>query len=223
MILQGNFFDFFVVFGAGVLVSFTPCVYPLLPITASIIGGLNTKGSHWQGFLLSVIYVLGVAVTYCALAAIAAWQGKTFGLWQNNPWVFVVMAALLAVFALIMLEKIPFPTLGTGLQSRVHPRGLGSLFLMGTASGFVIGPCTAPVLGTLLLYVASKQNILHAAALLLVFSYGVGASLILVGTFSGLLTRLPKSGVWLVRIKQICAVVLFLAAGIFLLRAIGLF
>jgi len=170
-----------------------------------------------------MIYVSGVAVTYCALAAIAAVEGKTFGLWQNNPWVFLFMAAAVGIFALIMLEKIPFPVLGADLQTKIHPHGAGSLFVFGAVSGLVIGPCTAPILGTLLLYAASKQNVLHAVLLLLFFAYGVGASLIMAGTFSGILARLPKSGIWLVRIKQVCAAILFIFAGLFLLRAINLF
>jgi len=96
---------------------------------------------------------------------------------------------------------------------------MGTVVLFGMASGFVIGPCTAPILGTLLLYVASKQNILHGVSLMFVFSYGVGASLILVGTFSGLVSNIPKSGVWLLRIKQFCGLILLIAAQFFLVKA----
>lgn len=219
MHLQGNPLDYFIVFWAGVLVSFTPCVYPLLPITASIIAGLNTKGARGQGFLLSLIYVLGIAVTYSALAGVAALQGKTFGVLQNNPYTFLLMAVLLIVFSLVLLEVIPFPIVGTGLRNKIRPRSIGTLFLLGVASGFVIGPCTAPILGTLLLYVASQKNILHAMSLLFVFAYGVGGSLILAGTFSGFLAHLPKSGKWLRGVNQICAGVLLIFALVFLLKA----
>lgn len=221
--LSGNIWDYFIVFWAGVLVSFTPCLYPLLPVTAGIIGGINTQGSRRRGFVLSVVYVSGIAVTYCTLAAVAAWQGQVFGKFQNNPYVYLLVGNVLVAFALILLDIIPFPVFASDLQAHVRPRSLVTLFLFGLVSGLVVGPCTAPVLGTLLFYVASRQNILHAVSLLLFFSYGVGASLILVGTFSGLLARLPKSGIWLVRVKQICAIILLVMAEILFVRAGGLF
>ncbi|MCX5680999.1 MAG: hypothetical protein NT079_01745 [Candidatus Omnitrophica bacterium] len=121
-----------------------------------------------------------------------------------------------------MAEILPFPIFDLGLQGKIKPKNVLGVFLMGAVSGFVVGPCTAPVLGTLLLYVASKKNLFHAASLLFVFSYGVGFSLILVGTFSGLLARLPKSGAWLVHIKKFCAVALFLIGIFFLGKAIAL-
>jgi len=76
MELQGNFLDYFIVFWAGVLVSFTPCVYPVIPLTASFIGGINTRGTKLMGFIISLIYVFGLALTYCALAVFAALTGK---------------------------------------------------------------------------------------------------------------------------------------------------
>ncbi len=223
MNLSGNFLDYFVVFWGGVLVSFTPCVYPVLPLTASYIAGINTKGTKWFGFFLSLIYVLGLAVTYCSLAVFAASTGKVFGQIQNEPYLFLVVANILIFFSLVMLDVIPIPNFGANVQNKIKIRNLWSVLLFGMGSGLVIGPCTAPVLGTLLVYVATKQNILHGISLLFVFSYGLGASLILVGTFSGLLSNLPKSGVWLVRIKQLCALILLVAAEYFLVKAGELF
>jgi len=223
MPLTGSLTDYFIVFWSGVLVSFTPCVYPLMPLTASFIGGVNTRGSRIMGFWISLLYVLGIAVTYCVLGAAAALSGKIFGQMQNHPAVFLLVGNILLVFALIMLDVIPLPVFGAKLQNKVRPKNLWTVFLLGLVSGLVVGPCTAPVLGTLLLYVASKQNLLHGVSLLFVFSYGVGASLILVGTFSGILSALPRSGAWLVRIKQGCAVVLFLLAEYYFLKAGNLF
>lgn len=223
MNLSGNILDYFVVFWGGVLVSFTPCVYPVMPITASIIGGLNTQGSKLRGFLISLIYVLGIAVTYCALGASAALTGKFFGEIQNNPWIYVIVGNVLIIFSFILFDFIQLPSLGVAVGHKVKVKNVWTVFLLGIASGFVIGPCTAPVLGTLLFYVASKQNILHGVSLLFFFSYGVGASLILVGTFSGILTNLPKSGVWLVRIKQFCGLVLLIFGEYFLIKAGQLF
>jgi len=219
MNLSGNISDYFVVFASGVLVSFTPCIYPLLPITASFIAGLNTRGTRLRGFCISLVYVLGLAITYSVLAAVAALTGKVFGQFQSNPVVLLVTANILLFFALVMLDVIQLPGLGIHIQEKIRPKNLWAILLFGMASGLVIGPCTAPVLGTVLLYVASRHNLLHGISLLFVFSYGVGFSLILIGTFSGLLSSLPKSGIWMVRVKQACGMILLLAAEYLLVKA----
>lgn len=219
MNLSGNIWDYFIVFWSGVLVSFTPCIYPVIPLTAGYIAAANTRGTHLMGFVLSLIYVSGLALTYCTLAVIAALTGSFFGVIQNQPFIYVIVANVLFVFALIMLDVIRLPQWGINVQGKIHPTNVLTVFLFGMASGLVVSPCMAPVLGTLLLYTASQKNIAHAVVLLFVFSYGVGASLILVGTFSGLASRLPKSGQWLMRINQVCALILVLAAEYFLFKA----
>lgn len=219
MQLHGNFFDYLIVFWAGVLVSFTPCVYPVIPLTAGFIAGVNTKGTKVMGLVISLIYVFGLALTYCALAVFAALTGKVFGQAQNHPVVFIVVANILIFFALVMSDLVPLPTFGARVHDKIVHKNPWTVLLFGMASGLVVGPCTAPVLGTLLLYVASKQNIMHGVSLMFVFAYGVGASLILVGTFSGLLAVLPRSGKWLVRVKQFCGFVLIAAAEYFLVKA----
>jgi len=219
MELQGNFFDYFIVFWAGVLVSFTPCVYPVMPLTASFIAGINTKGTKLMGFVISLIYVFGLALTYCALAVFAALTGKMFGQIQNSPIIFIVVSNVLIFFSLVMFDVISIPNFGLNIHNKIKTKNIWTVILFGMASGLVVGACTAPILGTLLLYISSKQNILHGVSLMFVFSYGVGASLILVGTFSGILGNLPKSGVWLKRVKQFCGLVLIIAAEYFLVQA----
>ena len=220
MPLSGNILrDCLLVFWGGVLVSFSPCVYPVMPITASFIGGINTKGTKLMGFVISLIYVLGLAATYAALGIFAASTGKIFGQLQNSPIIFLIVGNILILFALSLFDVIPLPLLGLNVQSKIMPRNCWTVFLFGIASVLIVGPCTAPILGTLLLYVASKQNILYGAVLLFVFSYGVGASLILVGTFSGILGNIPKSGPWLIRVKQFCGIILLIMAEYFLIKA----
>ena len=219
MQLSGNILDYFSAFGQGVLVSFTPCVYPLIPITASFIAGINTKGSKRLGFVISVVYVLGLAVSYCTLAAVAALTGKFFGKIQNNPVIFLIVANIFIFFALVMLDVISLPSLGVDLRHKARPRNLWAVFLFGITSGLIVGPCTSPFLAGLLTMVSLKQNVIYGVSLLFVFSYGVGFLLILVGTFSGILSVLPKSGPWLVRIKQFSALILLISAQYFLIRA----
>ena len=214
MHLTGSIFDYFIAFASGVLVSFTPCVYPVMPITASFIAGANTTGARSRGFILSLVYVLGMAIVYVTLAVAAALTGRIFGQIQNQPFVYFIIAALLIFFALVMFDFIALPTIGGIKSHQLKPDSLWAVLSFGMVSGLVVGPCTAPVLGSLLVYVASRENIIYGSSLMFVFAYGVGFSLILVGTFSGLLSRLPKSGLWLVRIKKFCAWIL-LAIGVY--------
>jgi thiol:disulfide interchange protein DsbD len=222
MNLTGTFTDYFVVFASGVVVSFTPCLYPVLPITAAVIAGVNTKGTRIAGFALSCIYVLGLAVCYGGLGVVAVLTGHFFGHLQSSPYLYFFVSAVLVLFALMMLDVVRVPFFDIGVQGKIKPRNVGGIFLLGLVAGLIVGPCTAPMLGTLLLYVASKQNLVHAISLLFVFSFGVGFSLILVGTFSGLLAKLPRSGSWLSRVKQFCAIILFLAGAIIFIKAITL-
>ena len=217
--LTGHLWDYLIVFGSGVAVSFTPCVYPVMPITASCIAGMNTSGTRWKGLVLSLFYVFGMAVTYSVMGLLAVFTGKIFGQMQNSPVVFIVVANILILFALMLFDVIVLPDFGVAVQQRVNRRNILTVMALGATSGLVVGPCTAPVLGTLLMYVGAQQNILRAVSLLFIFSYGVGFSLILVGTFRGLLAYLPKSGVWMVRVKRACGVVLLIAAEYFLVKA----
>ena len=219
MNLSGSILDYFIVFWGGVVVSFSPCVYPLIPITASIITGINTQGTRWMGFVISLIYVLGLALTYSALGIFAALTGSFFGQLQNHPAVFLFAGSILVLFSLVLFDVIPLPVLGINLQGKIKIQNLWTVLLLGMSSGLIVGPCTAPVLGALLFYVASHQKILYAVSLLFVFSYGLGASLILAGTFSGLLSRLPKSGRWLLVVKRLCGGVLLLAGEYFFIKA----
>lgn len=222
MTLTGGFLDYLIVFWAGVLVSFSPCIYPVLPMTASFVAGFNVHGTRLMGLMVSLVYVFGVAITYSAMAVFAALTGGIFGQLQNSPVIWIVVANILIFFALAMSDLMPLPSFGVKIHDRIIHKNLSTVLLFGMASGFVVGPCTAPVLGTLLLYVSSKQNMLHGISLMFVFAYGVGASLILVGTFSGILARLPKSGLWMVRVKQFCGFILIIAAEYFLVKAGGL-
>lgn len=222
MNLTGGWTDYMIAFWGGVLVSFSPCVYPVLPVTAGFVAGFNTRGTQWMGFIVSLVYVLGMAVTYCGLAVFAALTGKIFGQFQNNPIVYIVVANILLFFALVMSDLVPLPAFGARVHDKIVHKNLWTVLFFGMASGLVVGPCTAPVLGTLLLYVASQQNIFHGISLMFIFSYGVGASLILVGTFSALIVLFPKSGKWMVRVKQFCGLILIIAAEYFLVKAGGL-
>lgn len=207
------------VFAAGLLTSFTPCVYPVIPLTLGVIGA-RSAGGKWKGFTLSLIYVLGMALTYAILGAFAALTGKLFGMIGSNPWSYFIVANVCLLFGLSMLGLFEFPQLSfASAQKKIG--GIWDVFLAGIAAGLIVGPCTAPVLASILVYVGSKQNLFYGFSLLFVFGYGVGFLLILLGTFTGLLTSIPKSGLWLERVKQFFGWALILAAEYFLIKMGG--
>lgn len=217
MLLTGGWLDYGIVFLAGVLVSFTPCVYPVLPVLAAVVAGANLSRSRLTGFFLSLVYVLGMACSYSLLALFAALSGQMFGRLQNTFWPFFAAGNLLLFFSLVMFDVFSLPSFSAG--GAVRGRGVWALFVMGFVSGFLLSPCTAPVLGSLLVLTASRNNLFFSVSLLFVFAFGMGASLLLAGTFSGFLSTLPKSGLWMLRIRKGLAFLLLLLAQWFLLRA----
>lgn len=209
------------VFAGGVLAGFTPCVYPMLPIISSYVGA-RTVGTASRGaaFVLAFAYVLGMALVYTVLGMVAALTGQLFGAISTSFWAQLVVANLLLLFALHLLEAVPFPNLPLpGLMGERRFGGVAGALLLGAGSGLVASPCTAPLLAGLLTMVATGQDVFRGGALMFVFSLGMGSLLLLVGTFSGLLARLPKSGAWMVRIKKILGLALLGLGEYFLLRA----
>ncbi|MEW6350058.1 MAG: cytochrome c biogenesis protein CcdA [Thermodesulfobacteriota bacterium] len=209
------FMSFVVAFLGGVLASFTPCVYPMIPITAGFVGSRNVGGSRFTGFVLSSVYVVGIAVTYAALGMVAALTGRFFGEISSNPWVFFVVANIIILLGLGMLEVFEIPMMSPG---EVNAGGFIGIFLMGIVSGFMAGPCTAPVLGVLLAYVTTTQDVFLGASLLFVFAFGMGLLLIAVGTFSGLVTALPSSGDWMIKIKKAMGLLMIALGEYFLIK-----
>lgn len=210
-----------VAFVGGLLASLTPCVYPMIPITAGVIGHANIGGSRLRGFILSLIYVTGMSLTYAALGVFAAATGQFFGAINSSPWAFLAVGNVILLFGLGMLDVITIPTMAGRLTGK--QLGLSGIFLAGISSALVAGPCTTPVLGTLLAYTASSQNIVLGGVLLFVFSLGMGALLLGVGTFSSFLTAMPRSGIWMVKIKKWLGILMLLLAEYFFIRAGMLF
>jgi cytochrome c-type biogenesis protein len=217
---QSLLFAYVAAYLAGVLVSFTPCIYPVIPITAAVIGGQRDI-SGARGFVLSLFFVLGLALTYTALGVFAALTGKLFGTIQTRPLTLGVLGGLFILMGLAMLDVFQLSL------ERYAPRGLtggnrtgifGS-FMIGVTSGFILGPCTAPVLAVILGVVAARQSIFFGGSLLFVFSLGVGSLLVLVGTFAGILASLPKSGAWMTGVKKLSGIVMLAAGAYFLYSA----
>lgn len=213
--------SFLAVYLGGVLISFTPCIYPVLPITVAFIGARG--GSKGRSFFVSLIYVLGMAVTYTILGAFAALSGKLFGQIQSNPWTYFVIGNICILMSLSMFDlfglSVRTPGFITRARSDKKRGGMTGVWLMGAASGLVMGPCTTPVLAVILSYAATRQNVAFASGLMFIFAFGMGTMLILAGTFAGLLAGIPKSGVWMVRINRLFGCILLGAGEYFLIQA----
>ena len=218
---ESVFLSFLAVYLGGVLISFTPCVYPVIPITVAFIGARG--GSKGRAFFLSLIYVLGMAVTYTILGAVAALSGKLFGQIQSNPWTYFIIGNICILMGLSMFDlfalSVRTPDFITRMQSKKRMEGVAGGFLVGAASGLIMGPCTAPVLAVILSYAATRQNVAFASGLMFVFACGMGTLLILAGTFAGLLAGIPKSGAWMVRISRLFGWILLGAGEYFLIHA----
>ncbi len=194
--------SFVAAFFGGVVTSFTPCIYPMIPITAGYVGSRNMGGAKAKGFVLSLFYVIGVASTYAAMGVFAAVSGRFFGEINSSPYPHFIVANMMIFLGLGMLDVFAIPMFAPKQSLQPQTGGIGSVFVIGLLSGLVAGPCTAPVLGVLLAYVASTQNMVFGGGLLFVFAFGMGIILIAVGTFSGVMAALPKSGAWMVKVKK---------------------
>lgn len=207
MNLQGDSINYISAFLGGIALSVSPCVYPLLPITLGYIG-IKATASKLKGFILSFIYVTGIAITYSILGLIASLTGKFFGKISSNPATYIFVGLMVILFGVSMLDILHISLPPLIKLSPSKKKGYLSIFFLGLTSGLVISPCVTPVLGTILLYLATKKNILYGITLLFTFAYGMGLVFIVAGTFSAILIGLPKLGKWMIYIKRVCAFII---------------
>ena len=205
-------------FLGGLLVSFTPCTYPVLPVTVGYIGS-RALGSRRRAFLLSGAYAVGMASTYAAIGMAAALTGRVFGEVTAHPVSYLVLGNVCILLALSLFDVFHFPTPAFLSSPAGAGGGAGGAFVVGMASGVVVGPCTAPVLGGLLLYVGSSGHPVFGATLLFTFALGMTLPVVVLGTFTGLLARLPRSGAWLASVKNGFGILLLLAGEYLLVEA----
>ncbi len=224
MHLSGNPVDFLIAFFGGILASLTPCVYPLIPISAGYILG-NAHNSKRKGLLLSLSYVTGIAIIYSFLGILAVLTGSIFGKFSSNPAVNLVSGIFILFFGLFMFDLFHFNfTLPLNSKLNLYIKGNHvPALLLGMVSGFMISPCLTPVLAAILAYVSTTKNVFYGAFLLFCFSYGMGLIFILIGTFGAALHGLPKPGKWMATIKKIYASIIILSGLYFIFTAIRRF
>jgi thiol:disulfide interchange protein DsbD len=203
-----------VLFFGGLALNLTPCVYPMIAITVSYFGGQGER-KPGAAFAHSFTYFLGIVITYSALGLVAALTGGLFGALLQSAWVLIGIAVLLVALALAMfgLYEIQPPQAllqrATGLSSKA---GFVGVFFLGAAVGIIAAPCLAPILVALLAYVGQRGDPLLGFVLFFTLAAGMGLPYVILGTFSGLLGRLPKSGMWMVWVKRVMGVLLIVVA-----------
>lgn len=175
--------DYIAAFIGGIFISFTPCVFPIIPISATYIG-VRASGSKLKGLILSLVYVTGIACAYSFLGILASLTGSFFGKISSHPLTYIIVGIIIILFGLSMLDLFVINFPGIARLPKFKRQNYFSTFLLGLSSGLIISPCLTPVLGSILGYLATKRNMLYGATLLFSFAYGMGLIFILVGTFS---------------------------------------
>ncbi|MCE1183101.1 MAG: protein-disulfide reductase DsbD [Rhodocyclales bacterium] len=203
-------------FLAGLGLSLTPCVFPMIPILSGIIAGQGKKASHARGLALSLAYVLGMAITYAAAGVAAGLTGTLVSSALQNPWVLGGFALVFVAlsFSMFGFYELQLPT---ALQSKLSEesghlqggRGIG-VFLMGALSALIVGPCVAAPLAGALLYIGQTGDAVLGGTALFVMALGMGVPLIIVGAAGGSL--LPKTGAWMEGVKKAFGVLLLATA-----------
>ena len=208
-------------FVAGLATSVTPCIFPMIPITAGVLGGAGAVArSRARTLLYTALYALGLALVYASLGLVAGLSGSLFGAISSNPWAYFTIGNLLLLFALAMLDVIPVsaPTRLVAWAGKFGGGSATGAFLMGATSGLVAAPCGAPAFAAVLTFVATTRSAVLGFVYLFVFSLGMTALLIGVGLFSGSLAALPRSGRWLVVIKKLAGVILLAMAEYYFIQ-----
>lgn len=194
----------------GILMSLTPCIYPMIPITVSILQGRGQR-SFIYNFFLALSYTFGIALMFAVLGLSAALTGALFGSLLSKPFVVIVIVLILAYLGLSMfgLYELRLPS-WFARSTDIKPTGsFVSAFVFGVLSGTIASPCLSPGLAFLLSIVATLGNKLLGFVLLFMFGVGMSIPLLLIGTIAPALRFMPKSGLWMVEIKKIFGILLF--------------
>ncbi|WFO50716.1 protein-disulfide reductase DsbD [Aeromonas veronii] len=204
---QGFWLSIVAFFALGLGLAFTPCVFPMYPILTGIIAGAGHRLSTGRAFLLSMVYVQGMAVTYTLLGLVVASAGLKFQAALQHPYVLIGLSVMFVLLALSMfgLYTLQLPsslqTRLSGLSNRQQGGSVVGVAIMGMISGLVCSPCTTAPLSGALIYVAQSGDLWLGGAALYALSLGMGLPLLLLGTSGGKL--LPKAGAWMDVIKQL--------------------
>lgn len=193
------------VFLGGIALNLTPCVYPLIPITASYFGGRSETGER-QGYIIlhGLLYILGLSVMNSAIGISAAFTGRLMGSFLQHPAVLIFVSSVLLLMALNFfgLWELRLPSFMSAAVSKSHTGYVQSLF-MGLTLGIVAAPCIGPFIIGLLTMVAQKGDPLFGFLIFFTLSIGLGLPLFILSLFAGNVSKLPRSGEWLIWIRNL--------------------
>lgn len=209
----GIFWAFTGIFLIGLALNLTPCVYPMLSVTVSLFGskkGESSRLSH--SFFMAFVYVMGIVAMYSVLGVAAAYTGALFGSWLQSPIVLAGIGIIIFALALSMFGVYELQPPSSMMQSLSGTQrktgGVFGHFFSGLVVGVFAAPCIGPPIIALLAFVGSQGDPLFGFTIFFVMAFGLGFPYLILGTFSGLLSKLPKSGTWMVWVKKVFGVVL---------------
>lgn len=213
---------FFGIFALGLGLNLTPCVYPMMTVTVSLFSGQN-QSRKFHAFPKALAYVLGIAVTYSTLGVITAFTGGFFGALLQSKWVLAGIGVILAGLALSMFNvyTLALPSSFVNALAAKRSVTIAGFFLSGVFVGVFAAPCIGPTILALITFVASKGDPVYAFKVFFIMSLGLGLPYLLLGTFSGLLKQLPRSGTWLLWVERLFGVVLMSLAAFYLILAVN--
>jgi cytochrome c-type biogenesis protein len=233
--IGGAFLALTLAYFGGVLSSLTPCIYPMIPITVGVVGGV--RGSHEERTTRAVLirgisYVFGMAIIYAFLGVLAGITGQVFGSFTNTSSWYLILGVIMTLAALMMMDVLPIDpqaimdrikrSMGIGRSSPDHNEKeatIAGAFLLGASSGFIAAPCTTPVLTAILGYIAQTKSVILGLGLMLFFAFGLGTILLLIAATAGSLQRLPRAGAWMNRIKIVSGIIILLFAEYLIYKA----
>jgi thiol:disulfide interchange protein DsbD len=209
---KGLFLGILIIFVWGLALNLTPCIYPLIPITISYFGS-QASGNRLQSIMMGVFYAIGMAVTYSLMGLFAALTGSLLGTALQNPIVVIFIAAIFIALATSMfgLWEIRVPQ-SLALAGNKNRSGYFGSLMMGLLVGFIAAPCIGPIVLSLLVYVGKLGNPLMGFFLFFVLSLGLGVPYIFLAAFSSSISKLPRSGEWMISVKLIFGFVLIIMA-----------
>jgi cytochrome c-type biogenesis protein len=230
-----------VAYGGGLLASLTPCVYPMIPITVGVVGGIGPTRRSWKEvWVRATAYVAGMSVVYSALGVLAGLTGRVFGSLTNTPGWYIGLGLIMTFAGLVMMDVIVFDPLAwwekfkhvlakNGFRAkRAHHQKdhiqnsevtLLGAFALGASSGLIAAPCTTPVLTAILAYIAKTQSVGLGLGLMFAFSLGLGTILLLIAVFAGAIQILPRSGQWMKTVKVVSGLIMLAFAEYLIFQA----
>jgi thiol:disulfide interchange protein DsbD len=209
----GLFWAFAGIFLIGLALNLTPCVYPMMSVTVSLFGNSSDSESKLSSsFFMAFVYVMGIVFMYSILGVAAAFTGALFGSWLQSPYVLAGIGILIFGLALSMFGLYELQPPSSWMQSLSGTQrktgGVLGHFFSGLVVGVFAAPCIGPPIIALLAFVGSQGDPLFGFTIFFVMAFGLGFPYLILGTFSGLLSKMPKSGTWMVWVKKIFGVVL---------------